>query len=92
MKLSNPETAAAKIRKRSRLRPTLAVVLGSGFHSAADALDVDSEVVVHHQSCGRTKQANSFAHRRAGVCGKGQGPFGTTAFNFCESSCRKDSD
>ncbi len=44
MKLSDPETAAAKIRKRSRLRPTLAVVLGSGFHSAADALDVDAEI------------------------------------------------
>jgi len=44
MNLSNLETAAAKIRRRSRLRPTLAVVLGSGFHSAADALEVDAEM------------------------------------------------
>ncbi len=44
MKLSNPETAAAIIRKRSPLRPTLAVVLGSGFHSAADGLEVDAEM------------------------------------------------
>src|SRR5436309_2782415 len=44
MNLSNLETAAAKIRRRSRLRPTLAVVLGSGFHSAAGALEVDAEM------------------------------------------------
>jgi inosine/guanosine/xanthosine phosphorylase family protein len=44
MKLPNLETAAAKIKKRSSLRPALAVVLGSGFHSAADALEVDAEL------------------------------------------------
>src|SRR3989442_789799 len=48
MNLSNLETAAAKIRRRSRLRPTLAVVLGSGFHSAADALEVDAEMPYHN--------------------------------------------
>jgi inosine/guanosine/xanthosine phosphorylase family protein len=40
----NPETAAARIRKRSRLRPTLAILLGSGFHSAADTVEVDAEL------------------------------------------------
>src|SRR5438876_4749974 len=44
MKFPNLETAAAKIKKRSLLRPTLAVVLGSGFHSAADGLEVDAEM------------------------------------------------
>jgi len=44
MKLSILEASAAKIRKGSRLRPTLAVLLGSGFHSAADALEVDAEM------------------------------------------------
>ena len=33
MKLeANPQTAAARLKKVSRLRPTLAIVLGSGFH------------------------------------------------------------
>ena len=44
MKSSNLETAAAKIRTRSELRPTLAVVLGSGFQSAANALEVDVKI------------------------------------------------
>ena len=44
MKLSILEASAAKIRKGSRLRPTLAVLLGSGFHSVADALEVDAEM------------------------------------------------
>jgi purine-nucleoside phosphorylase len=44
MKRSKLETAVARIREQSGLRPTLAVVLGSGFHSAADALDVDAEM------------------------------------------------
>jgi inosine/guanosine/xanthosine phosphorylase family protein len=45
MKLCKLETAAAaRIRKRSRLRPTLAVLLGSGFHSAVDAQEVDAQM------------------------------------------------
>ena len=45
MKRCNLETAAAvRIRKKSRLRPTLAVLLGSGFHSAVDAQEVDAQM------------------------------------------------
>ena len=45
MKLCNLETAAAvRIRKKSRLRPTLAVLLGSGFHSVVDAQEVDAQM------------------------------------------------
>lgn len=45
MKLCKLETAAAaRIRKKSRLRPTLAVLLGSGFHSAVDAQEVDAQM------------------------------------------------
>jgi hypothetical protein len=29
---ANPQTAADYLKKISRLRPTLAIVLGSGFH------------------------------------------------------------
>jgi len=43
MKFPDLEAAAAKIKKRSPLRPTLAVALGSGFRSAAEALEVDCE-------------------------------------------------
>jgi purine-nucleoside phosphorylase len=32
IKMQNPQTAAARLKKNSRLRPTLAIVLGSGFH------------------------------------------------------------
>lgn len=39
-----PAIAAAKIRKLSRLRPTLAIVLGSGFHHALSALKVDAKI------------------------------------------------
>ena len=38
------KTAVAKIRKLSRLRPTLALVLGSGFNHALRELDVDASV------------------------------------------------
>jgi hypothetical protein len=34
MDLPNPQTAAARLKKISPLRPTLAIVLGSGFHHA----------------------------------------------------------
>jgi len=33
-KLKNPNTAAARLKRVSPLRPTLAIVLGSGFHYA----------------------------------------------------------
>jgi purine-nucleoside phosphorylase len=36
------KTAVAKIKKLSRLRPTLALVLGSGFHHVLRELDVDA--------------------------------------------------
>jgi hypothetical protein len=34
MDLPSPQTAAARLKKFSPLRPTLAIVLGSGFHHA----------------------------------------------------------
>lgn len=39
-----PQTAAAALKRISALRPTLAIVLGSGFHEAAAALQVDAEI------------------------------------------------
>lgn len=39
-----PQTAAAALKKISRLRPHLAIVLGSGFHHAAGELRVDAEM------------------------------------------------
>lgn len=38
------QTAAAKIKKLSRLRPALAIVLGSGFQQSLSRLEVDSEM------------------------------------------------
>jgi len=38
------EAAATKIKRRSALRPTLALVLGSGFPSAAAAIELDAEL------------------------------------------------
>jgi purine-nucleoside phosphorylase len=40
----DPEVAAARLRKLSGLRPTLAVVLGSGFHHVLSELRVEAEV------------------------------------------------
>jgi purine-nucleoside phosphorylase len=40
----NPQTAAAYLKKISRLRPTLAIVLGSGFHHALTELRVDKKI------------------------------------------------
>ena len=40
----DPRTAAARLKKLSRLRPTLALVLGSGFHHVLSELRVDAEV------------------------------------------------
>ncbi|MGO8764780.1 MAG: purine-nucleoside phosphorylase [Limisphaerales bacterium] len=39
-----PTTAAEHLKKASRLRPTLAVVLGSGFHHALTGLKVDKKI------------------------------------------------
>jgi purine-nucleoside phosphorylase len=38
------ETAAARLKRISRLRPTLAMVLGSGFHHVLTALCVDKKI------------------------------------------------
>jgi hypothetical protein len=40
MVLQNPKIATARLKKVSRLRPTLAIVLGSGFHHALTELRV----------------------------------------------------
>ena len=40
----DPRAAAAQLQKLSRLRPTLAIVLGSGFHHVLAELKVDAEV------------------------------------------------
>ena len=40
----DPALAAARLKKISRLRPTLALVLGSGFHHVLSELKVDAEV------------------------------------------------
>ena len=38
------KTTVAKIKKLSRLRPTLAIVLGSGFHHVLSALEMDARI------------------------------------------------
>ena len=43
-KPSNPETTAARLRKLTALRPTLAMVLGSGFGGMASQVKIDSEI------------------------------------------------
>src|SRR5580698_11592775 len=40
----NPKAAAARLKKVSSLRPTLAIVLGSGFHHTLTALRVDKKI------------------------------------------------
>jgi purine-nucleoside phosphorylase len=44
MHLPDPQTAAARLKKFSKLRPTLAFVLGSGFHHALSELRVDKKI------------------------------------------------
>src|SRR5471030_2111900 len=44
MDLPSPETAAARLKKNSPLRPTLAIVLGSGFHHALTELHVVKKI------------------------------------------------
>jgi len=41
---SDPQVAAAKLKRLSRLRPRLAVVLGNGFHHVLGELAVEAEV------------------------------------------------
>jgi purine-nucleoside phosphorylase len=43
-KTTSPKAAAARLRALSRLRPTLAIVLGSGFHHAVSGLDVERKI------------------------------------------------
>lgn len=40
----DPQVAAARLKRLSRLRPTLALVLGSGFHHVLSELRVEAEV------------------------------------------------
>ena len=44
MDSSSPNAAAARLKKASSLRPALAIVLGSGFHHALDALNVEEKI------------------------------------------------
>ncbi|HWV98260.1 MAG TPA: purine-nucleoside phosphorylase [Candidatus Acidoferrum sp.] len=44
MNFSEAELAAARLRRLSRVRPTLALILGTGFHHVASALDVETRV------------------------------------------------
>ena len=43
MQPASPQTAAARLKKISRLRPTLGIMLGSGFHHALTELRVDKK-------------------------------------------------
>jgi len=44
MNQATPQTAAARLKKVSRLRPTLAIVLGSGFHHVLTELRVEKKI------------------------------------------------
>src|ERR1017187_9354800 len=44
MNTPNPQTAAARLKKASPLRPRLAIVLGSGFHHVLSELLVDKKI------------------------------------------------
>jgi purine-nucleoside phosphorylase len=44
----DPSTAAARLKKLSRLRPALALVLGSGFHHALSELRMEAEISYNH--------------------------------------------
>jgi purine-nucleoside phosphorylase len=41
---NEPRAAAERLKKLSKLRPTLGMVLGSGFHHVLQELDVDAEI------------------------------------------------
>jgi purine nucleoside phosphorylase len=49
MNQATPQTAAARLKKKSPLRPTLAIVLGSGFHHVLTGLRVEKSPL----RCGR---------------------------------------
>jgi purine-nucleoside phosphorylase len=42
--IANPKTAAARLKKNFSLRPTLAIILGSGFHHALTELRVAKKI------------------------------------------------
>src|ERR1044072_1095555 len=44
MDLPNVQSAAGRLKKLSRLRPTLAIVLGSGFHHVLTELRVEKKI------------------------------------------------
>jgi len=44
MKAPSPELAAEKLRVISPLRPTLALILGSGFHHVIEELEIDGRI------------------------------------------------
>lgn len=44
MLISAPQTAAARLKKLSQLRPSLAIILGSGFHHTLRHLETDAEI------------------------------------------------
>ena len=44
MKQADPNSPAKRLKRLSPLRPTLAVVLGSGFHHVLSELDVDAQI------------------------------------------------
>lgn len=44
MKNTNPRAAAAQLKRLSRSRPTLALVLGSGFHHALAAMAIERRI------------------------------------------------
>lgn len=44
MKQVEPQAAAAKLKTLSRLRPTLGIILGSGFHFVRNVLRVEAEI------------------------------------------------
>jgi purine nucleoside phosphorylase len=46
MKQPTPQTAAARLKKLSRLRPQLAIVLGSGFHHVLTELRAEKPVAM----------------------------------------------
>ena len=41
---TKPAVAAQRLKKLSKLRPTLGMVLGSGFHHVLEELDIDAEI------------------------------------------------
>ena len=44
----SPQTAAARLKRISRLRPSLAIVLGTGFHHVLSGMQVEQQVAYAH--------------------------------------------